>query len=162
MCRVELKDEGSSTLLRLCSLLEVVNMTNRVLELGVRPSVRSNAEAQPEPSASESSILRRLTSSLDSRAQAASTNSPKGGEWGGEVEHSLLFSPRRRMAPMVTITPMAQPLRCGETVGVPIDQLGGGLVLRPFERPTKYEWPDNDSVLWMGKLLSEQHSRQGI
>ena len=44
VCRVELRDEGSSTLLRICSLVQVVNLTEKELELGVRSSVKVSCQ----------------------------------------------------------------------------------------------------------------------
>ena len=40
---------------------------------------------------------------------------------------------------------------------MPLNELSGGLLLRPSEA---YHWPDDDSVLWMGRLVTAQRSRR--
>ena len=44
----------------------------------------------------------------------------------------------------------------GETVGVPMSELSGALLLRPSD---SYAWPDDGSILWLGRLLSVPRSR---
>ena len=62
------------------------------------------------------------------------------------------------------------PLGTAQTVSVPLNLISGGLLLRPrlpaavagsSAEPT-HKWPNPDSVLWLGRLLSVHRTRRDL
>ena len=138
--RVELTEEGSATLLRLCSLVLVVNATEVQLQVGMRKALRTSSS-----DARETELATSPSSAAPAVEPKFTLTHPHVLEVGGSVsipvtmlEHGLQMRPARNAVAGVTVEDGGSASGRDASVVSGVDS---------------YHWSEQNSVLWLQRLL---------